>query len=150
MCSWFLVHLYKMISFSIFFVFFNFDFFGGFFGGKRVKNSPNDKKLRLSCSISQEHTSWLSFAVHMCKTIISPGVFFTFFQILSFGVNSRVRGQEMAENDKWCLQHSTSQESYIIWLWFVAHMCIYCVVLVCYFFESVIRKIIFKFQIWFI
>ena len=29
----------------------------------------------------------------------------------------------MAQNDKTCLSHATSQEAYIIWLWFVVHMC---------------------------
>ena len=43
----------------------------------------------------------------MCKRIISPGVFYIFFQVLIFGVVNGVKGQKMAQNDK-------SQEAYII------------------------------------
>ena len=37
---------------------------------------------------------WSWFMVHMCKRIISPGVFYIFY------VNSRVKEQKMALNDK--------------------------------------------------
>ena len=33
-------------------------------------------------------------------------------------------GQKMAQNEKiFCLSHSVPQEQYIIWLWFLVHMC---------------------------
>ena len=51
----------------------------------------------------------------MCKRIMSLGAFYIFFQILIFGVNSEVKGQKMAQNDKMlCLSYSISQEAYII------------------------------------
>ena len=48
-----------------------------------------------------------------------------FFQILIFRVNSVVKGQKMAQNDKFfCLTHSISQETYITYIiWFLVHKC---------------------------
>ena len=40
------------------------------------------------------------------------------------GGEGRLKGQKMAQNDKkFCLSHSVSQELYIIWLWFLLHIC---------------------------
>ena len=83
----------------------------------------NDKKLCLLRSISQEpYIIWLSFMVQMCKVIISPGVFFN-FKILIF----RVVGAERAKNgpklQKILPVSLRSQESYIILLSFLVHMC---------------------------
>ena len=86
----------------------------------------NDKTFCLPCSISQEPCIiWLSFVVHMCKMMISPGVFFFhFLKILIFLVVSGVKGQKMALNDKnVCPSHSISHEPYLIWLWFLVHIC---------------------------
>ena len=53
-------------------------------GVKGQKMVQNDKKFCLLHSISQEpYIIWLSFMVHMCKMIISPGVF-SFFQNFDF------------------------------------------------------------------
>ena len=61
--------------------------------------------------------------VHMCNRI-SPGFFLHLFQIFIFGVNSGVKGQKIAQNDKkLCLSYSISQEACIVWLWFLVHMC---------------------------
>ena len=38
--------------------------------------------------------------VHMCKRIISPGVFLQFFQILIFGVNSGAKEKKWPEMTK--------------------------------------------------
>ena len=55
--------------------------------------------------------------------IISRGASFN-FKILFFRVVMRLIRQKMAQNDKkFCLSHSLSQEPYIIWLWFLVHMC---------------------------
>ena len=35
----------------------------------------------------------------------------------------RVEGQRIVQNDKTNLSHSVSQELYLIWLWFLVHMC---------------------------
>ena len=71
-------------------------------------------------TISQEpYIIWLSFMVHICKMIISRGVFFQFFKILIF----RVKVQKMVQNYiKICASCSISQKSYIIWLSFMVHM----------------------------
>ena len=90
----------------------------------------NDKKFCLSCSISQElYIIWFSFTVHMCKMIISLGFsfsffFFSFFKILIFQVVRGVKGQKLVQNNKkFCLSHSISQESYIMRLSFMVHIC---------------------------
>ena len=64
-------------------VFYLFIFFFGLLGGdKRAKKmAQDDKKFHLLHFISQEpYIIWLSFMVHLCKIMISPGVFFFFFQ----------------------------------------------------------------------
>ena len=60
--------------------------------------------------------------VHMCKMIISPGVFFHFFKILIFWVVRGVKRQKIVQNGKkFCPSHLISQEPYIIWLSFSVH-----------------------------
>ena len=61
--------------------------------------------------------------VHMCRMIVSPGFFLHFSQILVFRVNSGVKGQKWHKMTKNCLSHSISQEAYIVWWWFLVHMC---------------------------
>ena len=123
----FMIHLCKkIISPSILSIFSKF-WFSGLLGG-RVKGQKlvqNDKKiLSVALHISGSIITWSSFMVHMCKRIISPGIFYIFFQSLSFGVNSGVKGQKVAQNaKKLCLSHSISQEAYIIWSRFLVHMC---------------------------
>ena len=89
-----------IISPGLFFHFFKILIFRVFRGIKGQKMVQNDIKLSLSCSIYQEpYIKWLSFMVHMCKMIISPGVFFQFFKILIFQV---VRDCRRAKNcPKW-------------------------------------------------
>ena len=80
----FMVHLCEMRKYpGLFFFFFFFNFFKIFifriFRGKREKMDQTDKKLCLSCLISQgPYIIWSSFMVHMCKMIISPGIFHFF------------------------------------------------------------------------
>ena len=55
----------------------------------------------------------------MCKQIISPGIFFIFFQNLYFrdhwGGGGVLKGQKMTQNDKkFCLPHSVPIEAYMI------------------------------------
>ena len=67
---------------------------------------------------------WASFVVHKCKMMISPRVFFHFFEILIFQVVDRVKRQKMVWNDKkLCASLSISQESYIMWSSLVVHKC---------------------------
>ena len=71
---------------------------------KRVKGqkmTQNYKKLCPLQFISQEpYIIWSWFMVHMCKRIISLGVFYIFFQILIFRVNSRVKKQKRPKTTK--------------------------------------------------
>ena len=65
----------------------------------------------------------LWFLVHLCKWYVQAFFFLYFFKILIFWVIG-VKGQKMAQNDrKLCLSHSISQEAYIVWSWFLVHMC---------------------------
>ena len=51
--------------------------------------------------------------------------FFHFFKILVFWVvmGGVSKWQKMTQNNKRNLSHSVSQEQYLIWLWFLIHMC---------------------------
>ena len=105
----------------MFFSFFSELRFLGLSGVKGQKMAQNDKKFCLLHFISQEpYIIWSLFMVHMCKRIISPGIFFfIFFKILIF--LWWWEGVKGAKNDpKWpkVMSHSVSQERYIIWLWF--------------------------------
>ena len=72
-----------MISPGVFSYFQSFDFLVCEWG-KNAKKAQNDKKLYLLCSTSQEsYIIWFSFMVHRCK-MVSPGVFFSFFQNFNF------------------------------------------------------------------
>ena len=61
-----------------------------------------------------------SFMAHMCKRIISPGFLFTFFPNFNFRGQYGKKWPKMA---KMCLPHFISQESYIMWLWFLLQIC---------------------------
>ena len=52
-------------------------------------------------TISQEpYIIWLSFIVHMCKIIVSVGIFFIFSKFLFFGCAREVKVEKMVQNDK--------------------------------------------------
>ena len=71
--SWYFFYFFKILIFSV------------VRGVKGKKLVQNDKKLCPLHLISQEpYIIWLSFMVHMCKMIMSPGLFFVFFKILIF------------------------------------------------------------------
>ena len=56
----------------------------------------NDKKVCLSCFISQEtYIIWFLFMAHMYKMIISRAAFFHFIKIVIFRVAKGVKGQQM-------------------------------------------------------
>ena len=74
----------------------------GFFLFWNLQN--NSEWFCLLNFISQEppyqECIWSWLMVHICKRIISPGVFLHFFKILILRVNSGPKEQEMAWNDK--------------------------------------------------
>ena len=84
----------------------------------------NDKKFCLSCFLSQElYIISLSVMLHMCKMIISPGVFFSFSKFWFFGFLG-VKGQKTVQNDKkFCQLLFISKGPYIIWLSFLVDIC---------------------------
>ena len=114
----------KMItSPGIFFIFSKF-WFSGLLGGKRAKTVQNGKKFCLSHSISQEwYIIWLSFMVHKCKMIMSPGIFFIFSKFWFSGLLGGKRAKMVQNGKKLSLWCSISQKPYIIWLSFMVHIC---------------------------
>ena len=108
-----------------FFLFFKILIFWVVRGVKGQKMAQNEKKLCLSCSISQEpYIIWFLFMVHLCKMIISPGVFFFFSKFWFSGLLKGVKGQKIVQNvKKFCLLRSISQGPYIIWSSFVVCKC---------------------------
>ena len=92
---------------------------------KVQKMVQNGKKVCLMRLVSQDpYMVWLSFMLHLCKMIISPGSFSIFFKILIFWVARGVKGQKAVRNDKkFCPLDSISQEPYMIRLSFMVHMC---------------------------
>ena len=87
-------------------------------GGSSKGQKIVHKKLCPLHLISKEpYIIWLSFMVHKCKLMISPGVFFQNFDF-------SVKGHKMVQNEKrFCLFNTISQEPYIIWLSFVVGKC---------------------------
>ena len=85
----------------------------------------NDKKFCLSRFISQEqYIIWLSFMVHLCRMIISPGFAFSFYSKFSFfRFFKGIKRQKIVQNNKkFGLSRSICQEPYIIWLPFMRHL----------------------------
>ena len=69
--------------------------------GSRQKIVQCKKKFFLWCSISQKpFIIWFSLMVHLCKMIISRGLFFCFFKTLTFWVVIVVIGQKMSKKGK--------------------------------------------------
>ena len=69
----------------------------------------------------------LIYGTHACiKGYLQAFFFFfsKFWYLGSLGGGRVVKGEKMAQNDKmFCWSHSVSQELYVIWLWFLMHMC---------------------------
>ena len=106
-----------------FFSFFqNFDFFKLLVGVKGQKMVQNDKKFCPSCFISQEpYIIWLSFMLHMCKMIISPGVFFSFSKFWFFGLLGGQKGKKRSQITKNSVCHASylrNHASYDCHLWY--------------------------------
>ena len=116
----YILHHMIFIYGMLFFIFFKILIFWVVREIKGQKMVQNDKKFCLL--ISQEpYIIWLSFMVHFCKMIISPGVFFHFFKILIFQVVRGVKGLKLVQNDKkFCPLHAPylrSHTSYDCHLW---------------------------------
>ena len=120
----FMVHICEMIiSWGGFFYFFKILIFWVHRGVKGKKRSRMTKNCLMRFIFQQPYSTWLSQIVPMCKLIMSPGVLLN-VNLLIFQVVKGLKGQKMPQNDKkFCLPHSVSEEPYIIWLWFLVHMC---------------------------
>ena len=98
---------------------------------KEAKRGKNGPKLQKTLSVVPfiSETIYISYGLHlwytcMYKRTISPGFFFISSKFWLSGSLGWAKGQKVAQNDKiFCLSHSASQEPYIIWLWFLVHMC---------------------------
>ena len=118
----FMVHMRKMIiSPDTLFIFSKYWLFV-LLGGKRARNSPNDKKFCLLCSISQEPCIiWLSFMVHMWKMIIYSNDFFIFSKFSFFRLLGGKRAKKV-QNDKKNSAHCTpylwNHTLYDCYLWY--------------------------------
>ena len=73
-----------------------------------------------SHTISQnQYSIWSWVLVHLCKMMISPGVFFIFFKFLVFHAVRGVKGQKMAQdNKKTCLAYLRNHIAYDCNLWY--------------------------------
>ena len=91
-------------------------------GVKEQKIAQNDKKVCLLHWISWEpYIIWWSFVVHECKMIISPDSFFIFSKLWFSGLLGGSKGKKWPKITK--TLSFISQEPYIIWSWFMVHMC---------------------------
>ena len=123
-----------MISPDVFFIFLKFSFFGllGGGGGKRAKNCQKMKNTNyirhtpyLRNSIVYDHDFWYaSVKWWYLQVFFSLFFFLLFFVIFIFQVVMGVKGQKMALDEKKVYQlHFISQETHIIWLLFMVHLC---------------------------
>ena len=122
MWSWFLVHLCKMmVAGGVFVIFSKFWFFELLFGVKGQKMAKNDEKCYWRTDL-RNRTSSLSFMVHLCEMIKSPGVFFFFFHFYKSLIFWIFRGkrEKMNQTDKkLCLLYLILRDhtSYDLHLW---------------------------------
>ena len=102
-----------------------------------------DKKSCLSRYISQKpYMMRSSCAMHKCKMMISPGVFFFYlFKILIFQIVSGVKGQKMAQWQKFYLVlHIPGSINHDFHLWYTCVKWKY--LQVCFFFNFLIILIV--------
>ena len=81
------------------------------------------KKYVCCAPYLRKHTSCHCHLWSRCVKWYISKCFFHFFKILIFWVVSGVKVQKMVPNDKKFCLSLQSQESYIIWLSFVVHLC---------------------------
>ena len=112
----------KWCYLQVFFRFFKILILKVFRGVKGQKMVQNDKKFCASHVISQEpYIIWLSFMLHMCKMIISPGVFFIFSKFWFFGLLwgwKDKRWSKMTKKSVCCTQYLRNHTSYDSHLWY--------------------------------
>ena len=96
--SSFMEQMCKRIIYPVFLFFPNFNF--GFNSGVKGKKWPKMTKNCLSHSISQEAYINDCDFWYTCVKWWNLQLLFSFFKILIFWVVKRVKGQEMAQNDK--------------------------------------------------
>ena len=98
-----------------FFYFFKILIFQVARGVKEQKMVQNDKKIFLSCLVSQEpYIIWLSFMLHLRKMIISPGSFFIFLKFWFFGLLRGWKGKNWSKMTKkfCCTPYLRNHKSY--------------------------------------
>ena len=93
-------------------------------GVKVQKISQKDKKFCLSCLAYQEpYRAIVIYDTKVSNDNISRH-FFIFSKFWFFGLIGGSKGKKMTQNNKKvCPLHFISQEPYIIWPWFMVHIC---------------------------
>ena len=111
-------------SSNAFFHFFKILIFWVVSGVKVQKISQKDKKFCLSCLVYQEpYRAIVIYDTKVSNDNISRH-FFIFSKFWFFGLIGGSKGKKMTQNNKKvCPLHFISQEPYIIWPWFMVHIC---------------------------
>ena len=91
--------------------------------GKKVKKlSKMTKKVSPPCFMSHEpYIIWLSFMVHLCKMVISPGYFFSSSEFWFFGLLGGQKGKKRSNMTKNYVHHAPylrNHTSYDCHLWY--------------------------------
>ena len=115
----------RIICQGAFLHFFQILIFGVSSGAKKQKPAWNDKKL----SVQTLHI-WVSIhhmIMFFCCTSLKWWffVFFIFFLIAILWVVRREEVKKVKNGPEWqkVMSHFISQELYLIWLWFLVHIC---------------------------
>ena len=131
---WFLEHLCKIMIYLC--SFFIFQFFQQFFqifwvvrveggGVKMVKMAQNYKILSVVFYISRTvHHIWLSIMIHICKMIISPGIFFIFSKILFFCLLGGSKGKKWPKILKNSVHHALYLRNHISYDLHLRYKCV--------------------------
>ena len=94
---------------------------------KGQKMVQNDNNYVCHTPYLRKHTLYILwwFLVHICKMMASPDTLFIFWRFWFYGLlgEGGSKCKKMALNDKKICLTSLSQEPYLIWLWFLVHMC---------------------------
>ena len=97
------------------FIFSKFWFFG-LLGRSKGKNGPKWQKLWPLHFMSQEsYIIWSWYMIHMCKRIISSGVFYIFSKFKFLVSIVEWKSKKWSKMTKNCLSYSISEYAYIIW-----------------------------------
>ena len=121
-----MIHICKVIiSPDICFHFFKKKFFLLVRRIKRQKMAQNYKILSVVFYISRTvHHIWLSIMIHICKMIISPGIFFIFSKILFFCLLGGSKGKKWPKILKNSVHHALYLRNHISYDLHLRYKCV--------------------------